>query len=298
MAGYLPVTEISRKLQNRPGGIIMMGWLRSNAMWVGLSALAVVAAIIIGGVDYFDLTETIDENCDSVVERLHPIRWLLQLAVRSGCALQSLSATIAMLGTALTAVFTGTLWWSTNRLWQASRDQLTAARDAISVSERLGEIQARAYVQFQHMDISTAYDGAGKQIFVFKPTFVNSGQTPALVRKTIVQTRIVEDGRPETLDWGHSLVGEDAQIALGSGIDVAVATLTVPLNDAKRLGPGYRLFYRFTVDYSTVFSADKTFRTEHAIEVVAEGNPSQAFAGARPSSVFSFAAQAKGTSMT
>jgi hypothetical protein len=77
---------------------------------------------------------------------------------------------IAALGAFITAIFTGTLWWSTRKLWDASERQ-------IKLAETTAARQLRAYVVCDGVDVrSLVIDG--KWTWHFSLKWSNQGSTP------------------------------------------------------------------------------------------------------------------------
>jgi hypothetical protein len=97
--------------------------------------------------------------------------------------------TITTLAIVATAIFTGTLWRATNRLWQISQIHAGHAEQAIKVAEETAKRQLRAYVFVTGAEIQAADDRGrilpGPQpvqpgiVPVAEIEITNTGQTPA-----------------------------------------------------------------------------------------------------------------------
>jgi hypothetical protein len=85
--------------------------------------------------------------------------------------------TISTLAIVTTAIFTGTLWWSTKLLWESSDNHAHHAEKAIRVAEISAQRQLRAYVHVEEISMRHVNSEWSPNIRV---KFRNFGLTPAL----------------------------------------------------------------------------------------------------------------------
>ena len=98
------------------------------------------------------------------------MRWIFELIEQNDKIIGALSS-IAV------AAFTGTLWWSTRRLWRATKQ---LADDAQGIAERQSNetrILQRAYLSFKPLGIKPFTSGSGQ--FFCDVLFENVGKLPA-----------------------------------------------------------------------------------------------------------------------
>jgi hypothetical protein len=123
----------------------MKGWLRALIV-------AAIASFVIGAIV---ATELADISSRQQATYSHPQQpsdytrqkqdWTAEVAVGSDW-LDAHREWINVISTIFIAGFTGTLWWATARLWQASLIHASHADRAISVSEYTAKRQLRAYI--------------------------------------------------------------------------------------------------------------------------------------------------------
>jgi hypothetical protein len=104
-------------------------------------------------------------------ETLFPIKLNIRLALNAACGVhvsnEYQGAIVALSGIAV-AIFTGTLWWSTTRLWRSTDRLVHGAEDTATR-------QLRAYVFVAEAEIV----GLGTLVPMVNITIRNTGQTPA-----------------------------------------------------------------------------------------------------------------------
>lgn len=101
-----------------------------------------------------------------------------------GKALKDYDAAITALGTVVIAIFTMTLWWSTNKMWKAGEKQIGVARNSVEVSRdstNLSIATLRARLSLKEINPVRGFGDDGNVIgFMFWPVWENTGQLPAM----------------------------------------------------------------------------------------------------------------------
>jgi hypothetical protein len=125
-----------------------------------------------------------------------------------GVFVHSNEGAITAFATLLIAIFTLTLWRSTDKLWDASKRQLAHSEDT-------AKRQLRAYVAatITGCDDPKTEDG----IFTFHLEIKNTGQTPAHDLKVIFRTAVIDHPFSENFDFTIPDMENASVSALGAG---------------------------------------------------------------------------------
>ncbi|MEX1108438.1 MAG: hypothetical protein WEC00_05955 [Dongiaceae bacterium] len=155
--------------------------------------------------------ETDDRQEQQATTKNKPENGILVFAVCQGRYIDANKGTFTLIATIAIAAFTGTLWRSTDKLWQASRDQAgqmdrsiaESARSATAMElavqntvdnaaafKRLSKQQMRAYVSI--VVGGALYQESAKNLpFVAMPQMLNTGHTPAHRVAFVANARIL-----------------------------------------------------------------------------------------------------------
>lgn len=110
---------------------------------------------------------------------------------------------LTLLATLFIAAFTGTLWWSTRRLWKAGEQQIALAKQTSQATQIvLGQTRVieRAYVKLSHEPPGVRFERMDMTIHI-KLRVKNFGRTPAYVTDVILNAGYSRAGG--TITPGH-----------------------------------------------------------------------------------------------
>lgn len=193
------------------------------------------------------------------------IKWLLDRPPEFWTAIASLAI----------ASFTGTLWFSTHRLWRVTKA-------ALSHAEQTAIRELRAYVSVKEivMDQFRGPDMVGTSVNAIVPgpihshrisvIFENGGKTPT--RKAIVNInrQLRDDELPDNFDFPDGELVEPAAVGANGGVYITpgffISTSEVALVAAKQK----RLFVWGWVEYDDVFDGTPRHRTEFCLDTTAD----------------------------
>lgn len=164
---------------------------------------------------------------------------------------------IAALGAVATAIFTGTLWWSTRELWKASERQIKLVEEAAKQQWRL----ERPYV-YAVPTTSTLRDFIGGKSS--KPEIVlnikNAGRGPARIKLVMLEMGIAKT-YGEAAHEQYSVHGAETYVLAGGE-----GFTTSPIDVTNSVGNGRVIPEAFARNMQLVFV------TPHVIYLDADGN--------------------------
>lgn len=181
------------------------------------------------------------------------------VALIVGSYIESHNGAITALASVVVAIFTWTLWASSERMWLVTDASLQHSRET-------AERQLRAYITVQTGEAYRQRGGPKGWRFEFRPTILNTGQTPAYsvnIRGTVV---FLSTEEAENFNWEDNLppTAKVGVLTLGTQqnrFTRAVMSRRLTRAELRQFSSGSHDFYVFgKVTYQDTFRIDHSTR--------------------------------------
>ena len=189
--------------------------------------------------------------------------------------------TITTLAIVATAVFTGTLWRATDRLWRISqiharhgRKAADAATKSANMAERTLIITQRPFLHLTKFDV-LAMRGPDNRVRRWRIVieFDNYGQTPAIEVKAGGGIEIIKKGDPEEIDFslGEHPSGGDLSLTIGPRTGGSIPPVYVTVEQAQQLANGeITIFICGIIEYRDGFEGTPMHHTGICVRLIIE----------------------------
>jgi hypothetical protein len=208
---------------------------------------------------------------------------------------------IVAFGTGAIAVFTFTLWWSTHRLWQASKKQSAdmyasiveqrrnadaaqksaeaaalgakAAQASVAVAQDTEVRELRAYVCNYLVKVDPFLDGENLDRVAFTVRWKNFGKTPGLWCHVFIDARHLNKGKPESDILFEKKDGDKVNAGfIGPDVTMESTGLLIQRRTIDQLAAGeIRFFIRSRAEYGDAFGV--SHETSMCVEVMPHYKP-------------------------
>jgi hypothetical protein len=159
-----------------------------------------------------------------------------------------------------------------------TRASVKVAQDNLAIAREAMRLELRPYLSIRDFNMDRIFSIDGSKGFWVEPSIVNFGHTPARITKSIVSTRVVEDGNVEGIEWTDGFEGAEIDILAAPSVPLSLSRKGFPLEYAEELGAGKRrLFYRYYIEYRGPFEQLEPYKLASVVEVSIQGPPKQAF---------------------
>lgn len=251
------------------------------ALWLAISALSIIGLGIVFP-EYGEICSEADKVSPGDCATYSMTSYAL---IKSFAFLQANNGAITALATGAIAAFTGTLWWSTNKMMKAGTRQMSLMQESINTATTANQIavannerQLRAYVTVQEIDVKAhrhhPHIGAVGIIegaihtFRFSVLLKNGGLTPAINAKINFSHQRFDNEMsadyhfPDSQCWANALIGPQ--------VIWHTPSITVPFMEVSRPMVGAFHYLYGWIEYDDIFVGTMRHRTEFCFRILYE----------------------------